>query len=124
MYKTLSWLFMFTLLVSCYRNAEGPNFDMSLVASPDSMVSILTDIHLLDGVVNTVNLKDTAMDSLARADYNIVLAKHGMDRRSFEESIHYYAFHAEELDKIYEKVIINLGKKESELTISKDSIKN
>jgi len=42
-----------------------------------------------------------------------VLVKHGIDRETFEESIRYYAFHAEQFNEIYEKVINELGKKES-----------
>ena len=123
MAKLFSWIFIVLMFASCYRNAPEHPYDMSLVASPDSMVSILTDIHLLEGIVNTIHLADTAMDSLARANYNYVLQKHKMDRKAFEESIHYYAYHAEELDKIYEKVIINLSKKESEMAIQADTVK-
>lgn len=94
---------------------------MSLVVPPDTMVAVLTDIHLLEGVVGTIHLKDTGMTYLSKQDYNIILEKHKMDRRSFEESLHYYAYKAEELDKIYEKVIINLGKLESELAVPKDT---
>ena len=124
MAKLFPWIFIALLFASCYRNAPEPPYDMSLVASPDSMVSILTDIHLIEGIANTFHLKDTAMDSLARANFDYVLAKHKINRIAFEESIHYYAYHAEEFSSIYDRVIINLSKKESELAVPSDTLKD
>jgi hypothetical protein len=124
MAKLFPWIFIVLLFAACYRNAPEPPYDTSLVASPDSMVSILTDIHLLEGIANTIHLKDTAMDSLARANFDYVLAKHKTDRKAFEESIHYYAYHAEEFSSIYDRVIINLSKKESELVVPSDTLKD
>jgi hypothetical protein len=121
MARPIYFFFLILLTASCYHRQPKSPYDISLVVPPDTMVAVLTEIHLLEGVVGTIHLKDTGMTSVARQDYDIILEKHKMDRRSFEESIHYYAYHAEELDRIYEKVIINLAKLESEMAVPKDT---
>lgn len=77
------------------------------------MVSVLTDIHLADGVINTIKIKDKSTGYLSNKYFELVLDKHKIGRDTFEESLRYYAYHTEELDKIYEKVIVNLSKIES-----------
>jgi hypothetical protein len=120
MAKAIYWLIILVFLASCYRNAPESPHDMSLIIPPDSMVSVLTDIHLIEGVTGTLKEKDSVLAVVASEAYSIVLTKHKLDRKTFEENIRYYSYHAEKLDEIYEKVINNLGKLESEITVKKE----
>lgn len=115
MTKILSGLILFLILVSCYRSAEEPTFNMNLVIPADSMVILLTDVHLADGILNTTKEKDKSVKPVAAAYFDAILQKHNIDRATFEESMRYYAFHTEELDNIYERVIIDLNKIESKV---------
>jgi hypothetical protein len=81
---------------------------------------VLTDIHLIEGVTGTLKEKDSVLAVIASEAYSIVLEKHKLDRKTFEENIRYYSYYAEKLDEIYEKVINNLGKLESEITVKKE----
>jgi hypothetical protein len=101
------------ILVSCYRTAPEPTFDMSRVLPADTMVSLLVDVHLAEGAMNVGISRKPPIDQLASRYFETVLEKHAIDRKTFEESIRYYSFHAEQFNEIYEKVINELGKKES-----------
>jgi hypothetical protein len=113
MVKILSGLIIIIALGSCYHTAENPSFNKNLVIPADSMVTLLTDLHLADGVINTIRLKDKSLGHLSTEYFSATLEKHKIGRDTFEESLRYYAYHTEELNKIYEKVIINLSKIES-----------
>jgi hypothetical protein len=113
MTKILIGLFFIILLGSCYHTTPDPSFNMTLVIPADSMVTLLTDLHLADGVINTVKVKEKSIEHFSSEYFTAVMDKHKIGMDTFEESLRYYAYHAEELDKIYEKVIVNLSKIES-----------
>jgi hypothetical protein len=113
MIKILSGLLIIFALGSCYHTARDPSFNMNLVIPADSMVTLLTDLHLADGAINTLKFKDKSPGHLSSEYFSVILEKHNIGRDTFEESLRFYAYHTEELNKIYEKVIVNLSKLES-----------
>jgi hypothetical protein len=118
MVKIISGLLVILALGSCYHTVPDPTFKMDLVIPADSMATLLTDLHIADGVINNTKLKDKTLKQLSTEYFSEILEKHGISRDAFDESMRYYAYHTEELDKIYEKVIVNLSKIES-VAISK-----
>ena len=106
---------------SCYHGAKDPEFDMSLVMPEDSMISLLTDLHLAEGVVNALKSKEHPAGHLSSDYFEAILKKHSINKETFEESMRYYAFHTEKLDRIYEEIIIDLSKKESLAGPNKDA---
>jgi hypothetical protein len=117
MKNPLAFFFLVLLFAACYRAAKAPEFDAAAILPPDSMVAVLTDIHILEGIDNIVNKKDTAMADRTEKTLDIILNKYKIDRAAFEENLRYYAYHTEEYDKIYDQVIVNLSKLESETTV-------
>jgi hypothetical protein len=113
MRKILSSLFLIITLGSCYHTAPDPAFNMTLVIKQDSMVTLLTDLHLADGIIATLKDRKKPTEHLSNEYFDAVLQKHAIDSARFEESMRYYAFHTEELDDIYDRVIVNLSKEES-----------
>jgi hypothetical protein len=117
MIKILSRLLIVLALCSCYHTAPDPSFNKNLIIPADSMVTLLTDLHLADGVVTTIKLKDkTSLGHLSTEYFAVIMKKHKIGKDTFEESLRYYAYHTEEMNKIYEKVIVNLSKTESMAT--------
>jgi len=113
MMKIFSRILLVILLASCYHSASDPDFDMDLVLPADSMVTLLTDLHVADGIVSAIKSKKLPVGHLSSEYFEAVLKKHSISHDAFEESMRYYAYHAEELDEIYEQVITDLSKKES-----------
>lgn len=113
MVKNLSGFLLILALCSCYHTAPDPSFNMDLVVPADSMVTLLTDLHIADGVINTIKLKDQTIKQISTEYFTEILEKHRIGRDTFDESMRYYAYHTEEMSAIYEKVIVNLNKIES-----------
>ncbi len=125
MKKIISAAFLVFLMASCYQSTENTDFDMAKVISADSMVSLLTDLHLADGVISTRKDKTIPVGHLSGEYFEVILKKHQIDKETFEESMRYYAYHTEDLSGIYEKVITNLSLKESGIpasTVSNDTV--
>jgi hypothetical protein len=100
-------------MVSCYQSPPEIEFDKAKVISADSMVSLLTDLHIADGIISTRKDKSIPVGHLSGEYFEVILKKHQIDRETFEESMRYYAYNTEEFSAIYEKVITNLSLKES-----------
>jgi hypothetical protein len=113
MKKLVSAIFLVFILASCYQTKPDPEFNMDKVISADSMVSLLTDIHIADGIISTRKDKSIPVGHLAGEYFEVILKKHRIDKETFEESMRYYAYHTEVFSGIYEKVITNLSLKES-----------
>jgi hypothetical protein len=116
MIRILNGILIILLLGSCYHTTPDPSFKKSLVIPADSMVTLLTDLHMADGVINTIKLKDKSLGHLSTEYFSAILEKHRIGRDTFDESMRYYAYHTEELNQIYEKVIVNLSKIEGMAT--------
>jgi len=107
-----------TVMISCYNNAQKTEeFDLNKVISEDKMTAVLTDLYLVEGVVNMkVRTHRKVIDSISREYFDMVLIKHQLTKEEFDESMLYYTYHIENLDKIYEAVITNLSVMESEVS--------
>lgn len=112
--KKASGIILFLiLLASCYHPEPKPSFNMKLVIRPDSMEVLLVDMHVAEGMVSVLKNKELPAGKLSTEYFDAILTKHDISRESFEESMRYYAYHTEQMDKIYEQVITDLSKLES-----------
>lgn len=104
------------LFAGCYeRNAEPMDIDEALVIPPDKMELVMTDLFLVEGAISLLKNEGDEADNLSKKYFMTVLDNYGVTREQFEESLKYYTYHIEELDKIFEEVIVNLSKLESEV---------
>lgn len=88
------------LIAACNRRPKD-------VLSKKEMVKVLTDFHLLDGVLY-------AKDSLYIGNYNTyyyqyVLKKHGITQAQFDSSLAWYGKNPREFEKVYTDVILRLN---------------
>lgn len=78
------------------------------------MVSILTDIHLTDGLLTIpkINAWASKLDSITT--YYNVIEKHGYTKQMMDKTLNYYYMNnMKELSKIYDQVLGNLSGMES-----------
>jgi hypothetical protein len=113
MRKIVLFSALLLFLASCYHSQKDPEFNMALVMPADSMVSLLTDMHLADGIINSLKDKKRPTGEISADYFDAILKKHHLDKATFEESMRYYAYYTEKMNKIYDDVIINLSKIES-----------
>lgn len=123
MHKLFSAVVAITFLVSCYHTAPGPEFNRSLLIPADSMAIIITDLHLADGAINARKVHKDSLKTVSSAYLNEILTRHNVTKEQFDESMRFYTYDPREISKIYEKVIIELGKKESQVMPRKEEPK-
>ena len=81
----------------------------------DTMVDVLTDIHLVKASQQlgmAINPKDT---SHIGTPFDYVWAKHHITQTEYEKSLDFYTHNPGVLDSIYESVLNNLSKERAEL---------
>lgn len=111
-------LFIPFLITSCYReNIPEATFDESLVLPRDTMEMVLLDLHLMEGAWLQEKREDARANILPNKYFQVILEKYHITREEFDESMRYYTYHIDEMDEMFEHVINDLGKKESELNV-------
>lgn len=79
------------------------------------MVDLLTEIHLVEGSVTPLLLQGDSATQYVLNNYNYLFTKYNTNDKEFKEALDYYIRHPKEMDKIYEKVVENLSKMQSEI---------
>lgn len=102
-------LFLFADCRSHSTEAVPP----STVLSKDSMLSVLTDLQLLEAGID-LGLVPITGALIQPEKLYVVFKKHGISRGCYDSSLVFYSAHPELLSKIYEKLISDLSKKQAE----------
>jgi len=106
----MSALFFTTAFQCCIRSEESAPKEL---IPPDSMVNILVDVHIAEAAANVARIND--VEKFSASDlYPDIFKTHLTDSISFRKSFDYYLHHPKKLDKIYEQVLNELSRRESE----------
>ncbi|GEM_PF-664507 len=89
--------------------------DKQKVIPEDELVAVLTDIHMLDGVVRQAKYRDWPQVPDTLDVYEYVLNKHGYSRAQFDSSISYYSHDPARFENIYQEVLSRLNRKETRI---------
>ena len=108
--RTILFLITVLFIVSCNSPKEKAPGNL---LPPDSMVSILVDIHLAEAASNVTRLSDV-QSFKAPELYPAIFKSHQTDSAAFHSSFNYYLKHPKELEAIYDKVLNELSRRESE----------
>jgi hypothetical protein len=102
------------LSVSSCRNSDEKIKKTDLIQAED-LVPILVEMHIADGLLESVSMqmKYPGRDSIS--NYKDILAKHNVSKEHFDQTIGYYKNHPDKLNDVYEEVISELTKFQSEL---------
>ncbi len=79
------------------------------------MAALLTEIHLVEGSVTPMLIQRDSATQYILNNYNFLFTKYKTNDKEFKETMDYYVRHPKELDKVYEKVLENLSKMQSEI---------
>ena len=98
----------------CFQFCSHPeNPAPKELISPDSMVSLLVDIHVAEAAANVTRLNDVMRFSASDL-YPGIFKTHHTDSIAFRKSVEYYLANPKKFDKIYEQVLNELSRRESE----------
>ena len=92
---------------SSKNNAEKPTVS---IISKDSMILILTDMHLADA---DVQLRKVGLDSnnlVMKKNMETIVGHYNINTNRFKQSLKYYTSHPKEMDEMYAQVVTNLSK--------------
>jgi len=102
----VSLLAFFFLLLSCGRKDDA-FVKPEGILSQDSMATIMTDIHLIEGA--KVGRKIMGDTLTVENYYSKVYDKYGITKEEFEKNFAFYNRHPEKMDQIFESVIEKLN---------------
>ena len=107
-YLTLLVIVTAILTGSCNGTQEGAS---GKIIPEDKMVSLLMDMHLTEAVLTKDDRAPDQKANLALSYYPSILEKHDVTRAQVDSSVYWYTRHPKIYNRIYEKVVANLGKK-------------
>lgn len=111
--KSLLPLFIFCLFfTSCSHNKKVKIPED--VLCQDTMVEVLTDIHLVKAA-QQLNMVIDSADTNKSAPFEYVWKKHHITEDEYKKSLEFYTYNSNMLDSIYENVLNNLSKQKAEL---------
>jgi len=115
------YIFMLICLFACQKR---PVKIPEKVLNQNEMTSLLTDLHLAQSALSSIPLSDTIANphdtihspkSYSMDDYILfILKQHDIDTATFKRSIKFYGERPELLEEVYDSVITNLNRLQSE----------
>lgn len=113
-------IFIFCLLSASCGNGNKVKIPKDVIP-PDSMVEVLTDIHMVKAAQQLGMVIDTT-DTSKFISFNYVWKKHRITEGQYKKSLDFYTHNPATLDSIYENVLSNLSKQKA-LLLAKKPIK-
>ncbi len=110
------------LIISCSDYEK--NVRKKDIIPAETLIPILVDIHLADGILGNhkIMINYPGKDSIS--NYKKIIESYSYNITELETTLAYYADKPDELEEIYEKVIDNLSKLESEIRSQRYSQEN
>lgn len=107
-------LFAICLLTAC-NNDKGADS----IITPEEMIPILEDIHVVDAMLSHKNIRKGDQEALDY--YQYIYDKHHIDKKSFDASMAYYAKYPKELRKVYPQILKRLEIRDSLFKLAEES---
>jgi hypothetical protein len=111
--KLLLSLFIFCLVATSCGNGNKIKIPVGILCK-DTMVEVLTDVHLVKASQQLGMVIDTA-DTAKFTSIDYVWKKHHITQTDYQKSLDFYTHNTTLLDSIYENVLNNLSKQKAEL---------
>ncbi|MFN4233689.1 MAG: DUF4296 domain-containing protein [Bacteroidia bacterium] len=107
--------FIFILLTTSCSLEQKEISVPDYVISKDSMVLILTDVHIQESMINQYSQEGRHMKMNPVKQYQLIFDKFNITKERYDTSYQFYLDNPALLNKIYENVVIELTKKQAEI---------
>ncbi len=106
------------MLVSCYHENKEKVQEPDPLFSPAEMAEILTDFQIAESVVarNRIDRKHTEK-AYKDSVYRVVFEHYGITKEQLLQNINYYNSNPKKMEKIYDVVLANLSRIQTELEV-------
>jgi hypothetical protein len=123
MTRKLIYFFLFSMLTISFLSCGKKKIEIPATVLPkEKMVPVIVDIHLAQAAAVIRNPSDSLHYTFG--DYlPYILKLHDIPRAEYDSSISFYTSHPELMKEIYDDVINELSKKQSEVKTEKIQIK-
>ncbi len=105
--KQLMIILLSLLSLMACQPEESPIF------SDEKMIDVLIDVHVAEAAMQGLNQQ--RKDSLTSLYYNQIFEIHSIKEADFYSQMEYMKLHPEYMEKIYEKVLSEITRREAEL---------
>ena len=114
--KTVSLILLIFVLLGTSCGDDGNKVKKSRIIPPNKLVSLLTDLYISDGLLSYPPIKQKFEMKDSIMNYIDVINSHGYTKEDLDHTIKYY-FEKDlgKLEKIYDQVLANLVKIQSQL---------
>ena len=113
-------ILLLSLLYSCENNGEL-KIPKNII-SKNKIVSILVDMHIADATLISFQLDKKETKYMGENYYEMVLSKHNVSRKQFDNAIIFYARYPDHYEKIYDDVLAELNLRTGELSKNDSTI--
>ena len=117
-------ILFFTIVIafnSCYNVNESVPVTPENLISKTKLIDILTDIQLVEAGFSISENRNSKY-KLKPAYYDFVLSTHDISLLQLKENINYYQAFPKTMEEIYDGVLANLSKIQSQVLIEKEEI--
>ena len=111
MLKKIPYLIILTFLFACTR--EEVSIPDNILPQ-EKMVQLLADIHIAEVTANYKSLGDTNKVDV-KTLYLEIYKKHSITTEEYKKSYHFYLDHPTLLNKMYDEVITELNRRQTEI---------
>lgn len=118
LYYTIAIIF---ILTSCYNINESKPVIPDILLSESQMVEILTEIQITEANFRISKNRSTAVDIKPKY-YNRILKEYGITLKQLKGNMEYYHNSPAVMEEIYEQVLANLSKIQSEAMVEKEEL--
>ena len=115
--KCLILFFFVSIFVTACRDGRAPEG----VIENTKMISLLTDIHLIDSYFSSSGRYDSTSQPVNNY-YRVVFKKYDTDSVQFQKSLRYYSANPDVLDTMYHQVLQKINRLEK-IEVSKEQRK-
>ncbi len=111
MHKYITLFFSVSLFLSACKGGKATEG----IIKHDRMVSLLTEVHIIDGSMYSVKQDPDSLYKYGTGKYMALFKKYHTDSVQFKKSFSYYATQPAELQVMYDQILINLKQKADSL---------
>jgi arsenate reductase-like glutaredoxin family protein len=108
-------LFMMISFVSCYHENKDIVQKPDKLFPHDTMVSLIVDINLIDGIESFNKLNGMNNNDLKKEYYERLFLKYGITENELKQNMEYYSSQYDEMQEIYDEAIARLNKIKDDL---------
>lgn len=115
---------IFLSVNSCKPKADPAGLKPEVFLSEQQMIELITDISLAEAGINYLRNTNKPIDEFKEPLFSVILKKHGVTLKIFEDNLNWYNKDPETIEKIYDQALKNLEETKAKAASEKEEEQN